>query len=172
MAKTKSTTASISARDPLAAEIHAARREWDQAVAGLSDDDFSRAQITAQWTLKDVLAHLAAYLELDVKHLQAYKKRGTLASMRARNWYQFNKRQAARHKKMPLVEVRAAFENGYNQLLTELDTMNDDAWKQSFPSPWSQNETRKVRLATVLRADVSNHLREHARQVSQWRESQ
>jgi|GEM_PF-1735789 hypothetical protein len=172
MAKTKSTTANLSAREQLAAEIHAARRAWDQAIAGLSDDDFLRAAITAQWTLKDVLAHLAAYLELNVKHLQAYKKRGTLASMRARNWHQFNQRQAARHKKMALADARAAFENGYNQLLTELDTLNDDALKQSFPSPWSQNETRKVRLATVLRADVSSHLREHARQVMKWRESQ
>src|SRR5581483_10066882 len=90
-------------------EIEDGRRTWDEAVAGLNDDDFLAAEISRGWTLKDVLAHLASYLELNVRHIRAVKKRKRFASMRAKNWHQFNKREAARNKKLPLKEARRAF---------------------------------------------------------------
>ena len=107
-------------RQSLVREIEEARRQWDEAVAGLSDDDFLTAEISRGWTLKDVLAHLASYLELNSRHVRAVKKRKRLASMRAKNWYQFNKREAARNKKMPLNEARGAFELAYGELLLVL----------------------------------------------------
>lgn len=152
-------------------EVKQARQTWDDSFAGLNDADFENAEISPHWTLKDVLAHLTTYLDLNVRHLRAYRKRKTLASMRARNWYQFNKREAARQKKTPLSKIRADFERAYNELIDEMSGLTDDDLKASFPSPWSQNETRKVRLATVLRADVSNHFKEHARAVEKWRAS-
>lgn len=142
---------------------------WDDSIAGLTDADFVTAEISPQWTLKDVLAHPTTYFDLNVRHIRAYKKRSALASMRARNWYQFNQREAARQKKTPVSEIRADFERAYNDLIDELSGLTDDDLKASFPSPWSQNDTRKVRLATVLRADVSNHIKEHARAVLKWR---
>ncbi len=156
-------------RAALTQEIEDGRRTWEEAVAGLSDKDFLTAEISRGWMLKDVLAHLASYLELNARHIRAVKKRKRFASMRAKNWYQFNKREAARNKKMSLKEARRAFENAYADLLRELATLNDDALLLRCPSPWSENETRTIALASVLRGDVSSHLREHARDVEKWR---
>ncbi len=153
-------------------EIREAREAWDAAVKDISNAEYARVEITPGWTLKDVVAHLGTYLDLNVRHIQWYKKRKKLASMRARNWYQFNKREAARNKKLSLAQAYKSFERNYARLLTELASLSDADLKATFASPWSVNETRPVRLSTVLRADVSRHLIEHARDVTRWRMSQ
>lgn len=154
----------------LIAEIEQARQEWQAALTGLTDADFETAEITRGWTLKDVLGHLATYLRLNVRHVAAYKKRKRLASMRAKNWYQFNKREAARLKRAALTQLRADFDSAYRELLALLPTLRDDDLKATFPSPWSPSSKQKVRLGTILRADVSAHLRAHARDVRRWKE--
>lgn len=156
-------------RAVLIQEIEDARREWDEAVVGLSNDDFLTAEISRGWNLKDVLVHLTSYLELNARHIRAVKKRKRFASMQAPNWYQFNKRQAARSKKTPLKEARRAFGAAYMDLLDEMAMLQNDILLSRFPSPWSEKETRTITLATVLRADISSHLREHARDVQKWR---
>src|SRR5581483_10109363 len=138
-------------RETLTQEIQNARQQWDEAVAGLDDQDYLTAEISRGWTLKDVLAHLAAYLDLNARHLRAVKKRKKLASMRARNWYQFNKREAARNKKIALKDARKSFEHSYKDLLNEMAGITDEQLQEKFPSPWARQETRTVRLATVLR---------------------
>ncbi len=150
-------------------EIRAARKEWDDALAGISDADFGAAEISRGWNLKDVLGHLATYLRLNIRHLEAFKKRGKIASMRAKNWYRFNRRETARLKQAPLAQLQEDLESAYRDLLALLPQLNDEDLVKSFPSPWSSNTTQKVRLGTILRADVSRHLREHARDVRRWR---
>lgn len=153
----------------LISEIQEGRHQWDAAVAGLSDEDVESAEIVPGWTLKMLMGHLAAYLRLNAAHLRAYTKRKHLASMRARNWNQFNKREAEKLKEAPLARVRADFEAAYAELCRRLPTLSETDLKQSFPSPWSAKTTHRTRLTTVLRADVSNHFGEHARQVLAWR---
>lgn len=153
-------------------EIQSARREWTKAVAGLKADVYTSNPVTSSWTLKDIVGHLATYLQLNVAHLRAYKKRRKLASMRAQNWYRFNRRESSRLKNAPLKKLQADFESAYAELLAELATLKDDDLKATFPSPWSRNDTRRTRLSSVLRADVSRHLAEHARDVEKWRASE
>jgi hypothetical protein len=156
----------------LVAEIQAARQEWDEALAGLTDADFEASEISRGWNLKDVVGHLATYLRLNVRHVESYKKRGKIASMRAKNWYRFNQREAARLKQAPLPELRAEFDSAYQDLLAVLTQLRDEDLYKSFPSPWSPNSTQQVRLGTVVRGDVSRHLREHARDVRKWKPSE
>jgi DinB family protein len=157
-------------RDELIVETQQARREWDEALAGLSDGDLLTAEISRGWNLKDVIGHLATYLRLNVRHVESYRKRGKIASMRAKNWYQFNKRQVARLKQEPLATLRADLDFAYHELLGLLPQLSDKDLQVSFPSPWSPHSGQKVRLGTILRADVSRHLRAHARDVMKWRE--
>lgn len=153
----------------LIAEIRAARNEWENALKGLSDVDFETAEISRGWSLKDVLGHLATYLRLNVRHLEAFTKRGRIASMRAENWYRFNRREVARLNRAPIAQLRANFDSAFDDLLLLLPRLDEEDLVKSFPSPWSQNTSRKVRLGTILRGDVSRHLREHARDVRKWR---
>ena len=157
-------------RDELIAETMQARQEWDEALAGLSDAELVTSEISRGWSLKDVVGHLATYFRLNIRHVEAYMKRGKIASMRARNWYQFNKREAARLKQAPLSGLREELDSAYQELLVLLPRLSDEDLRVSFPSPWSPHSTQKVRLGTILRADVSRHMREHARDVVKWRE--
>lgn len=156
-------------RDELVAETRQARREWDKAVAGLSVSQMLGAEISKGWNLRDVTGHLAAYLRLNIRHVESYLKRGKIASMRAKNWYQFNKREAARLKSTTPAQAKLDLDSAYQELLSVLPNLSDEDLKVKFDSPWSPQSGRQVRLGTVLRADVSRHLREHARDVLKWR---
>lgn len=158
-------------RDELISEMLEARQEWDAAVAGIAHEDALNLEISRGWTYKDVVGHLATYIRLNVRHLELFKKRKRIASMRARNWYQFNKREVVRLKRMPLKRLFHDLDSGFDRLLAEMETLSDEDLKASFPSPWSPLSGGKVRLGTILRADVSRHLREHARDVRKRRAS-
>jgi hypothetical protein len=97
---------------------------------------------------------------LNDRHLRRYRTAKKIASMRAPTWYQFNKREAERNKQRRLSEIRAAFERAYNDLLAELAALSDGDLKAMFPTSWSKNSTRRTRLATILRSDVSGHFRD------------
>jgi uncharacterized damage-inducible protein DinB len=155
--------------DELVTELRQARREWDEAVAGLSDDDYQKAEISKGWTLKDVTGHLATYLVLNVRHVKSYTHRGKIVSMRAKNWYQYNKREVARLKHESSPRLKRELDRAYKELSLLLPRLKDEDLKASFPSPWSPGSSRRVKLATILRADVSRHMREHARDVKKWR---
>lgn len=156
-------------RDELIAETKIARREWDRALKGISDLDFRKAQIYKAWTPKDIAGHLATYLQLNIRHVQSYLRRRAIASMRAKNWYQFNKREAVRLKHASTKKVLRDLDSAYTDLISLLPKLSDEDLKVSFPSPWSPASGRKVRLGTILRADVSRHLKEHAGDLRKWK---
>jgi uncharacterized damage-inducible protein DinB len=157
--------------DELIAETRRARQEWDEALSGLSDKDLHTAEISRAWSLKDILGHLATYLRLNVRHVKSYKKRKKIASMRAKNWYQFNKREVVRLKHASAAKLRKEFDEAYDDLVALLPELTDEDLKASFPSPWSRGSSKNVKLGTILRADVSRHIHEHARDVRKWRAS-
>jgi hypothetical protein len=156
-------------RDEVIAETRQARREWDEALAGLSEDELQSAEISMGWNLKDVVGHLGTYIQLNVRHIESFIKRRKIASMRAKNWYQFNKREVARLKHASPSKVRGEMDSALKELMVLLPHLSDEDLNASFPSPWSRESARKVKLGTILRADVSRHLREHARDVRKWR---
>jgi uncharacterized damage-inducible protein DinB len=155
--------------DELLSETRQARRDWDEAVKGLSDGDYENSEISKGWSLKDVTGHLATYLRLNVRHVKSYMRRRKLVSMRAKNWYRFNQREVVRLKHEAAPRLKRELESAYDELLVQLTRLSDQDLKACFPSPWSPASGRQVRLGTILRADVSRHLREHARDVRNWR---
>lgn len=157
-------------REELIAESQIGWREWSEAIEGVSRREMNKAEISRGWSLKDVVGHLATYIRLNVRHVEAYQKRGKIVSMRAKNWYQFNKRQVKKLKQEPLGKLEKELRTAYVDLMSLLPNLTDADLKAPFPSPWSPKSGRFVKLGTILRADVSRHLHEHARDVRKWRE--
>ena len=141
---------------------------WQETVAGLRDADYLTPNISKQWNVKDVLGHLAAYMNLMARHLRTYNKRKRLASPRAPSYSYFNRREAARRKNVPIVEVRAELESGYTELMKLLAELKDDDLKKEFPSQW-WNSPGKVTLNGYLREEA-NHIQFHVDEVRKWRE--
>jgi uncharacterized damage-inducible protein DinB len=152
----------------LSARYEDARREWNEAVAGLRASDYDAPNISKAWNVKDVLGHLLAYNALHVRHIESYLRRRKLASPRAPSYSYFNRREAARLKTVPLGELQTRFDASYRRLRDLLPALDDADLRQTFPSQW-WNSTGNVTLGGILREEA-NHIRAHAADVKKWRD--
>lgn len=153
----------------LLARYQASWDEWQNIVAGISDAGYLAPNVSKQWSLHDVLGHLAAYMGLMTRHLRAYRKRKRLASGRAPSYSYFNRREAARRKKIPRAQVQSELESSFHDFMQLLSELNDDDLAKKFPSAWS-NSTYTPSLGSTLREEA-NHIHAHAVEVRQWRQS-
>lgn len=140
---------------------------WDQAVGGLADDAYLSPNVSKQWNLKDVMAHLLAYNQLYVRHIRSFKRRKQLSSPRAPSYSYFNRREAARFKSIPLGEIRATLEVSRKELLEELASLNDEALRYKVKSAWIQSDY-VTSLGSRLREEAS-HIEIHANDIRHWR---
>lgn len=150
----------------LTEKLELAYREWNVALAGLTSVDFER-MVYHKWTLKDVTGHVFAYLDLALRHVQAYKKRKRLASPRAPSYSFFNRREAERLRGVALERLLADIDATYRELMTLIPTLTADDLKKRFPSQWS-NSKYKTTLRNQLR-ETAGHMQNHADEVSEWR---
>ncbi|HZQ08377.1 MAG TPA: DinB family protein [Anaerolineae bacterium] len=143
-------------------------QEWNDAVAGLPDTAYDEPSISKQWNLKDVVGHLLAYQLLMVRHLNSIKKRGWLSSPRAPSYSYFNRREAARYRKIPLEQLWIQLEDARLKLIPRIEKLTDADLSKIYKSAWT-NSNYKASLASILREEAT-HIAAHAREVKRWRE--
>ncbi len=146
--------------------IDLAWREWNDAIAGLTDNDFAE-MVYRQWTLKDVFGHVFAYLDLTLRHVKSYKKRKRLASPHALSYAFFNRREAERLRNVSLDQLRADFEATYRELMALVPTLTPEDLRRQFPAQWT-NSKYKTTLRYQLRENAK-HMQSHANDVKVWR---
>lgn len=149
-------------------KMQLAFREWKEALKGLSAPDFERI-VYPEWNLKDVLGHVLAYLALNLRHVQTYKKRRRLASPRAVSYAYFNRREAERLRSVPLAQLRVGLNSTFHELCALVPTLTAKDLSRQFPAQWT-NSTYKTTLRYQLRS-TADHMQMHAKQVKAWREN-
>ena len=153
----------------LLARYQASWDEWQSTVSGLNATDYQAPNVSRQWNLKDVLGHLAAYMDLMRRHLRSYKTRKRLVSGRAPSYSYFNRREATRRKKISRARVQAELESSFREFMQLLSELNDEDLAKRFPSAWSNSKYTPT-LGATLREEA-NHIHAHAAEVRQWRQS-
>ena len=137
-------------------------------IAGLRAADFDR-MIYPKWNLKDVLGHVFAYLDLHLRHVQAYKKRKRLASPHAPSYSYFNRRECERLRAVPLAQLRAQMDAAYHELGALIPMLSADDLKKQFPAQWTAS-TYRTTLRYQLRS-MADHMQIHANEVRAWRKN-
>lgn len=158
----------MAAKIDLCSRFESAWQDWNEALAGLDDDEIESSSIYRQWTLKDIMGHVYSYMSLYARHLASYQKRKRLASPRAPSYGYFNRREAARLKKAPVRQLRAGLNAAYRDFMARLATLTEEDFKRVFPSQWSNSKYR-VTLRSLLREEAG-HMAGHAADVRKWRE--
>lgn len=155
-------------RDEAILELRAARRELQEVLRGLADEDFVRPKAVDKWTVKDVLAHIAAWDEELVRVLQAF-------SMQAEPVYSYtisdrhdfaawNEEQVAQRRARPLSEILAEFEHARRDLIQVIEGLTDPVLSRKKITSWG-----KMATGFELIAIQADHDREHAAQIRSFR---
>jgi len=149
------------------------RTALEAAFAGLSDVQLQQPGASGagdrpgSWTVRDVLAHCAAW-EAEVVTGLAKLKRG---SKPGKTQYSdaeiqaFNERVYRANQKRPLENVLGDFRSVRQQLLRQLEGLSEA--ELNAPRPWLDNEN----LTDWLMAWLVHHEAEHAAQIAEWRRS-
>lgn len=152
----------------LSAALQATRTEMEAALAGLSAAQLGAPGAAgADWSAKDLLAHLTAWEAELVTGLAKFRngqKPGktdyTAAEIEAQNarWH-------AENRDRPAERVLADFHGVRKQLLRQIEAL--PAKELDAPRAWLQQKS----IAHWVTAWIVEHEREHAQHLTAWRQT-
>lgn len=152
--------------------LAAIEREWEalqSAIDGLSEDQMTRAPVAGDWTIKDVLAHLAVCESLLVTDL--YKiERGLTPNVNLTDAQidESNAQFYAEQRDRPLERVLEDLYSVHLALLNRLESVPDARLSNPRKFSWLRGQP----LSAFVLEDSAEHYREHTAEIVAWRQSQ
>jgi uncharacterized protein (TIGR03083 family) len=153
-------TSSLQDKAAFVERVHSARAELNQVLSGMTEEQLTRGATVGDWSIKDVIAHLAAWTgtaAMAVERALRGERVGPLITGSVDEW---NARRVDERRRLPLVDVVQEFNETYDRLLAALESAPDDAIPLG-PSGWDQS----ARLWWV-----TEHDREHLDALRAYRD--
>ena len=118
--------------------MRAGRADLNEAISNLTEDQMSQDLVTSEWTVKDVLAHLAAWqseTRLAILRAEAGEEVGPIINEGVDEW---NAARVNERRRLPLVDVMQEFHAVYDELMAALARWPDDKAPLG-PSGWDES---------------------------------
>lgn len=147
--------------------IRIARAELLELLADLTQDQISSSPVQGDWTVKDLLAHIAAWERLAANRLAAARDAAELAYPPLQGQADvdaFNARVYRDHRLEPVETVMAEFEAAHQQLIAEVEMLAANQLPEQLPFDWAGNLTYQV----LISANTHWHYYEHISALEQW----
>jgi uncharacterized damage-inducible protein DinB len=134
------------------------------AIEGLSETDVLDKNCFGNWSVKDVLAHIAAWegrILNGARHLLDPAQPAPRPIDSILGW---NDEMAAHNAERPWPEVQANFIETRQELNDFLNNLQWSDWKQRGPYPWPNSQGTLAELITV----IAEHDTEHIPALEAW----
>jgi hypothetical protein len=150
----------VSDRDELLSMLQESRKELASAIQGLPDDKLT-APLGENWCTKDIMGHIASWDEFTVSDLRriARGRLPCLAAFREPDVDSWNAFLMRPRRLFPLPQIRAEFEEARAEMVAALKDLPEGLLAQG-------------QMVRNIFAIMSNHEKDHARQVREWRQAQ
>lgn len=155
----------------LIANIEAGRARLNAVLAQVPAERMTEPGVAGDWSVKDILAHLAVWSSRAVTLLFQAERGGKmqLPQSNSADWQDVNAQDYAAQKDRPLDRVLADFHGAHNQLIKRLQAWPDDNalfQKARFPALKSDS------LADHVWSASGEHDAGHCAQIEDWLEKQ
>ena len=146
-------------REQLLKRLDTAWVALDESYAGLSEAQMTTPGVAGEWSVRDILAHVATWEEEALKYLPLiiaggrpprYASYGGLDA--------FNARMTEAKRSLSLADVLAHLAKTHRQLVAYLRIVPEEQF------------TTETRFRHRLRLDTYSHYPLHARMIREWRE--
>ncbi len=160
--------AEATSKEALLNELKQARAEWDELVGSLDATTLSSPELDGGWSVKDVIAHIAAWEARTVKWLEAVA-RGTTPepapwgaglSEDEENAFIYNA-----NRNRSLQDVLDESRRIHDSAVNSVRAMSEEELTAS--RPWLGDRS----LADALPGNSYEHYRDHAKTVRAWLET-
>jgi hypothetical protein len=147
-------------KQQLLKELDNAWAALQESYADLSDAQMTKPDVTDDWSVKDILAHVATWEEEAIKHLPHILEGGrpprysvTYGGIDA-----FNAQMTEQKRELPLSEVLRQLEETHHQLIDYVQSVSEEQF------------TKETRFRRRLRLDTYSHYPIHTKAIQEWRE--
>ena len=148
-------------------ELSSARREMLDALAGLTPEDMMITGVVGLWSVKDILAHLAAWESEVVTGLNQVQNKRIPSILRIEDIDEWNDEQYHVNLRRPLDVIRTDFEGVHKMLERMIQDFDERSLLDNRKYAWMEGEP----LWYLVEENVTLHEREHAASIRAWRES-
>jgi len=144
------------------AQLDADRQRLLQAIEGLSDEEMTAAPAVGEWSVRDILGHIAAWEWEAVKAVEQVLSGQRPDLLDIKNVNAWNAVQVKAWRGRTLDEVRAELQHSRQALLTAIGALDERQLEAVGAFPQLGN--------TSLRRLLDwHHDREHAADLEAWR---
>jgi uncharacterized protein (TIGR03083 family) len=130
--------------------IKSARQEFNEAISGLSSEEMTAAGAVGDWSVKDVLAHLASWQGEAVLAIERAAHGEEVGPLLTGDQDEWNARRVEERHRLPLVDVVQEFHETHDRLLAALEAwpedtapLGPDGWNESARLWWLTEHDRK-----------------------------
>ena len=158
-------------KSDLLAVIRAERAQLESLFEGMTDAQMTDPCVEASWSIKDILAHIAAWERLAFDRIQAAVSGNPLKFPLIRgdaDVDKFNAEVYEKNKDQPLAKVAAEFKDSHSNFVALIDTLEEDFLSKPLPFDWAGKLTAQV----VISANTHWHYIEHAATIEKWLDQQ
>lgn len=148
-------------------ELTSARAAMDQALIGLSPEDMYVSGVVGLWSVKDILAHVAAWESEVVTALNQAQNRRVPSMLRIEDIDEWNEQQQRVSARRPLDAVVGDYQGVHAKLKQMIADLDEDFLTNRRLFRWMEGEP----LWYLVEESAVLHEREHAQDILRWRES-
>ncbi|MFX0055306.1 MAG: ClbS/DfsB family four-helix bundle protein [Promethearchaeota archaeon] len=155
-------------KDSIIERIHVERRRLEKNLASLSDEDMLVPGVIAEWSVKDIMAHL---FDWEQRFLGWYKAglQGEVPETPAPGlkWSQLhilNQEVFEKHRNRILEDVKAEFQSSYERLLEAINGIPEEDLFEVGRFEWTGAEN----IAGYILANSANHYRWAKTRILRW----
>jgi hypothetical protein len=141
---------------------------FNALLAPLSEAEMSQAQICGDWSIKDVLGHLTAWMEYLLERLRAARSDRTperlYQNLSEEEIEQLNRAFAEERKAWPLRQILDDFHSSYDAVYNAVAQLDEELLSDPGRLSWEQ----RWPLWQSVASDTYEHFDEHASGIRAW----
>ncbi len=155
-------------RDEVILKLRAARKELQDTLAGLTEEEMLRPTSVHHWSVKDFLAHIASWDEEQLRVIQAFSSQSapqySYEISDRDDFAIWNNAQIEQRREHSLQQVLTEFENARRDLIQIVEGFTDQVLARRKRTSWGEDRTGLELLEAQAEHDV-----EHAADIRGWR---
>ncbi len=153
--------------------IQTERARFESLIAPLSEKQLCSPTLDGQWSVKDIMAHIAVWEQICTSWLEEFAC-GMTPQPSERNDFGINERIYRENRERPLAEVQELFSQAHQQFLRQVDQLVQTISEEDVSAPdrfaWTDSWPGHSLLAVI--ADNSyEHYYDHGEQIRRWLET-
>ena len=158
-------------KSDLLAVIRTERARLKSLLVGLTASQKVEPGVEASWSIKDILAHIAAWERLAYDRIQAAVTGNPLKFPLIKgdaDVDKFNAEVFEKNQKSSIAEVTAEFQDSHRDFISQIENLDEDFLSKPLPFDWAGKLTAQV----VISANTHWHYVEHAESIEKWIDKQ